>query len=59
MAYGHFHIGFIKKINNHIFINPGSLSLPKNGSVNSYILMDEKGIELKDIEGNIIDKLFF
>lgn len=59
MAYGHFHTGFIKKINNHIFINPGSLSLPKNGSVNSYILMDENGIELKDIKGNIIDNLFF
>ena len=59
MAYGHFHTGFIKKLDEHIFINPGSLSLPKNGSANSYIILDERSIKLKDIEGNIIDKLIF
>lgn len=57
MAYGHFHTGFIKKDDDgHIFINPGSISLPKGSSVNSYIVMDDYGIFLKDINGKIIEK---
>lgn len=59
MAYGHLHVGFIKKDDNHIFINPGSISLPKNGSKNSYILIDEFGIYLKDIEGTLIENFKF
>ena len=59
MAYGHFHVGFIKKENERIFINPGSISLPKNDSKNSYILIDEVGIYLKDVDGSIIDTLIF
>jgi len=59
MAYGHFHVGFIEKDNEHIFINPGSISLPMNGSKNSYILIDESGIYLKDIEGTLIENFKF
>lgn len=55
MAYGHLHTGFIKKIDNHLFINPGSISLPKGGTVNSYIVIDESNIYLKDVDGNVIE----
>lgn len=54
MFYGHLHTGFIFSKNNKIYANPGSLSLPKNGTTNSYIILDENKIALKDINSKII-----
>ncbi len=59
MLYGHFHTGFIKKQNGKIFANPGSISLPKDGTENSYMILDENGITLKNLNEKIIDKLTF
>lgn len=56
MVYGHFHTGFIEKENGKIFVNSGSVSLPKNGTKNSYLIIDENTIWLKDIDGNVIEK---
>ena len=56
--YGHFHTGFIRKKNNLIFANPGSLSLPKNNTRHSYIIMDSEKITLKDISGSIIEETY-
>ena len=58
MFYGHFHTGFIRKKNNLIFANPGSLSLPKNNTRHSYIIMDSEKITLKDISGSIIEEIY-
>jgi predicted metal-dependent RNase len=38
VIYGHFHTGFIDEVNGTIVANTGSLSLPKNGTPNSYSL---------------------
>lgn len=54
VVYGHFHTGFIKEEYGIVFANPGSISLPKNGTTNSYIIIDEENIILKDINGKII-----
>ena len=59
LIYGHFHTGFIKKVDNVIYINSGSLSLPKNNTKNSYLIIDEEYIYLKDIDENEIDKVKF
>ena len=56
LIYGHFHTGFIKEKDGIIFANAGSISLPKNGTKNSYLILDERNIILKDVDGNIIDK---
>ncbi len=56
LIYGHFHTGFIKEKNDIIFANSGSISLPKENTQNSYLLIDENTIYLKDINGNLIDK---
>ena len=58
MFYGHFHTGFIRKKDNLIFANPGSLSLPKNNTRHSYIIMDSEKITLKDISGSIIEETY-
>ena len=57
VIYGHFHTGFIEKINGTAFINAGSVSLPKCDTAHSYLVLDDGKVELKDIDGTIIDKI--
>lgn len=56
VIYGHFHTGFIKEENGVIIVNAGSVSLPKDNTKNSYVLINDGCIFLKDLDGNIIDK---
>lgn len=56
LIYGHTHKGMIIKKDNKYYLNPGSISYPRGGSVCSFILMDDSGIYLKDLDNNIIDK---
>ncbi len=55
LVYGHFHTGFIKEKDGVICANSGSISLPKDNTKNSYLIIDEKEIILKDLEGEVID----
>ena len=57
IVYGHFHTGFIKEEYGLIFVNPGSISLPKNNTAHSYAIINENEIILKDVDGNVIDKM--
>ena len=57
LVYGHLHTGFIKKQNNVLCINSGSISLPKNNTPNSYLIINNSEIILKDVEENIIDSV--
>ena len=59
LVYGHLHTGFIKEKDGIIFVNSGSISLPKNNTKNSYLIIDDHRIQLKDIEGNIIAEKYF
>lgn len=52
--YGHFHIGFIKKIGDITVANPGSVTFPKNGSEKSYLLLQDGMLVLKTLDGRII-----
>jgi hypothetical protein len=56
VIYGHFHTGFIKEEYGIIFANPGSISLPKNNTKHSYLIIDDKEIILKDVDGSILDR---
>ena len=55
IIYGHFHTGFIEKIGNLTVANAGSISLPKNGTPSSYIILENDDITLKDINGKIVN----
>lgn len=59
IVYGHFHTGFIKKIGDIICVNSGSISLPKNNTPNSYLIIDNEYINLIDLDEHIIDKIKF
>ncbi len=60
LCYGHFHEGGLF-IRNGIYIALcGSLSLPRHGSLPSYLIIDKTGITLKSSENHeILDKIEF
>lgn len=45
---------YAKKLDGLIFANPGSISVPRNNSEHSYMIIDDKNIILKDVNGNIL-----
>ena len=58
--YGHTHIYVLKRLDNgSLVINPGSISLPKNGNPRTYVIFDdEKGIfSLYNIEDELIQTI--
>ena len=55
LIYGHFHTGFIKVKDGVLCVNSGSISLPKENTPNSYLLIEGNKIYLKDLNGNIIE----
>ena len=57
VIYGHFHTGFIENIDGTIYVNAGSVSLPKNNTQNSYIILENQTITLKDIDGKTIKQV--
>lgn len=54
VVYGHFHTGFIERKGDVVVANTGSLSLPKNDTSNSYIILENEKLILKDTNGNEI-----
>ena len=54
VVYGHFHTGFIKQKDGTTYVNAGSVSLPKNGTPSSYLIIENGNVELKDIDGKLL-----
>ncbi len=57
VIYGHFHFGFIEKKDETVFANVGSVSLPKNGSENSYMIFENGRLLLKNLQGSLISEM--
>lgn len=57
--YGHFHIPFIKEDKGLVFVNPGSIALPKNNTPKSYTTIENNKIQIFDLEDNLIDEIKF
>ena len=47
--YGHYHVNYIKEEDGIIKVNPGSLSLPKENTKNSYLVIDEDKMTIYDL----------
>ena len=55
VIYGHFHVCFIEKLDSGIIVaNPGSVSLPKNDTKPSYLILEEGTLTLKTLEGETV-----
>ncbi len=54
LIYGHLHIPLIRKTKTNIYINPGSISLPRKGYLPTYLYYDEQEFTIYDINENKI-----
>lgn len=52
LLYGHFHVPACEEYDNFVYMNPGSVSIPKEESKNSYMITDGNKFEWKDVDGN-------
>lgn len=52
LLHGHTHVPVCEEHSTHIYINPGSVSIPKEASPHSYMTFDGKNFLWKDLEKN-------
>lgn len=58
LLHGHTHIPAWEPCgNNNLYLNPGSVSIPKEDSAHGYMILSEDEILWKDLDGNIYHKL--
>ena len=50
LLHGHTHIPAIIKQDNYYYINPGSISLPKDGTKNSLIIYKDRKFDFRDLD---------
>ncbi len=53
LLHGHTHIPAWEPHGTHIYANPGSVSIPKEGSVHSYMLLDGCTLQWKSLDGEV------
>lgn len=56
LIHGHTHIPRIIPYPEFVLLNPGSISIPRGGSRNSYMVYEEGKFTIKDIDGNQIQE---
>lgn len=57
LVYGHEHYPYIRRKEDMLFINTGSISLPRNNSNPSYVIYENRKFRLYDMEEKIIDEI--
>ena len=57
LRHGHTHIPAWEPCGSNLYLNPGSVSIPKEGSCHGYMLLSEKEILWKDLEGEVYHSL--
>lgn len=48
---GHTHVPAVKEYDDFVYMNPGSVSIPKEGSRHSYMILTEEKAVWKDLDG--------
>ena len=49
---GHTHVPVFKKEQSYTYVNPGSVSIPKENSERSYIIYEKEAFIFKDLSGH-------
>ena len=50
---GHTHVPAFVKHEGYVYVNPGSVSIPKEGSERSYMIVDERTLTWKTLDGKV------
>lgn len=53
LLHGHTHVPAWEETNQVIYLNPGSVSMPKEDSAHSYMAYENRVFAWKDLEGNV------
>lgn len=53
LIHGHTHIPACHEYEHYIYMNPGSISIPKEGSQAGYMIIDGKDFLWKDLDGKV------
>ena len=56
LLHGHTHLMAMEERDGYLYLNPGSVSLPKGGNPNSYMIFEKGVFTLKDLEGNVLQE---
>ncbi len=54
MICGHTHILAMEKRENYIYLNPGSVTIPKENNPKTYMIYENKKFSIKDFNSNVI-----
>ena len=54
LIHGHTHEKVMKDMGDYIFINPGSVSIPKDDDVHSYMVYEDGLFTIKSLDGEVI-----
>ncbi len=54
LLHGHTHVQAMENLEDYIYLNPGSVSIPKNGNENSYMIYEDGTFAIKNMEGRRI-----
>lgn len=53
LLHGHTHVPVCKETENYIYLNPGSVSIPKEESWHGYMMLENGAFTWKDLDGNV------
>jgi len=56
LLHGHTHVPAYEEYKTHFYLNPGSVSVPKEDSAHGYLLLEGKNVYWKDLDGTLINK---
>ena len=57
LLHGHTHIRIMENKGDYFYVNPGSVSIPKENQVNSYAIFEDGIFTTKDLDGNVLETL--
>ena len=55
---GHTHVPAVRKDGEHYYVNPGSVSIPKNGSCHGYMMLENRHLTHVSLEGENVQPDF-
>ena len=58
LLHGHTHVPKCMEHENYVYMNPGSVSIPKEESAHSYMIMENGTFQWKTLEGEIFKTYF-
>ena len=57
LIHGHTHILKAENMGDYIWLNPGSVSIPKEGNPPTYAVLENGFFEIKDFDGNVVKSI--